>query len=770
MQSQNFSVRSLFIINMFVSLLALPVWAEETATPPKPPAVLNDWLEYALKRFPPDDCPTLPSGAAACAAVTSVGLSGDLSTGKITLDVVARNWGRKSLPLDLIGPASAFVLEDPQIIMTSLADEPLEAAGNVAPFFDASGGSWKIIIPPGKFLMKAQLAFSVAPVIPLTLPADVGRIRQNLTGGSIRFDPNLGSHGGEARFVLDKDGSSPKEDATPQIRVMRVFTWGVIPTFEYKVTAHGLRGETAVQMPLLADEVVESVSPEKPYVIQATPAGRVLETNLSPAGNELTINGHYQNKPEQFKMPEGEPFEIWFQVSDNRYPVNIETDARPVDPAEFPNVEASDRSKAFLVKPGQILRFLPVALTVDEGRKASGRGTYVLREGAIGQWAERLSLTAKISQDRLVIPTPTPPVYAGISGDGIELHRDAKGALSVRLPPDGLQDRPLDVDWAVNRSPVWLADLVKFELPGQALFLDERTVTAQFRPGVVPILAWGGEAVKGDLRDEFHLYGLLIGVFAFFLMRGLKLSFPLALVMAGLMAGLYLERLFPTSFMLALMVATLPFVRLGDETIESLVKRRFLRRLVLLVWSGLFLCAVVQLGDYGRSRIYAALHPYADAKASLADGRRQSYYGSESEDYVSNMGSGLSNSAPMSKGDVMRKMAKPKMEQQALEPLQNQNIDYDQKDQVDQAKAWNAKPVALTAAARVGCDVRLTNYHVADNKPASVRVLVAGPILRGAWLIGEVLVVFLVVALLLRRSLRLWRVAPDAGFMTGVNP
>jgi len=63
------------------------------------------------------------------------------------------------------------------------------------------------------------------------------------------------------------EGKKQVAPEKPQVRVTRIFNWGRIPTFEYVVTVSGLRREALVSIPLFSSEIIEKLSPDKPYTM-----------------------------------------------------------------------------------------------------------------------------------------------------------------------------------------------------------------------------------------------------------------------------------------------------------------------------------------------------------------------------------------------------------------------------------------------------------------------------------------------------------------------
>lgn len=732
-----------FILLVFLSIvgLGLSVQAEE----PLPPAELIDWLDYSLKRFPPEDCPNF-AGTKTCAAVTAVEFSGDLQSGRIQVTFTGYNWSRTDQEVALLGPSSSFSLENSSVSLSEQFDPEARDAIFMAPFFKQSGKEWRLKVPPAKFRLTSTLVFQPKGILPLNLAEGVGRIQaSSLTGGFIQFDENQGNHGGEMQFVLA--GKRQKVPEKPRVRVTRVFSWGSIPTFEYVIQVNGLRSELPISVPLLANEVIENVSPEKPYTTEVKSGVRYFSATFSPGTQKLKLKGHYKTAPSGFKLGDDLPFEIWIHVGDRRFPVNIDTNAKPIDPSEFTDVVSVSQAKAFMVKPGQKLNFQKVDLAVDEGRQGKGVIAYQLYEGTDQFWVEKLFLKAQIlGQDRLVIPTVSSPTYAGIGQEGIELFHDGVNQLSVRLPTGGLQDKlPIEVDWTQKRESSWFLGQFKSDLPAQNVYLEKQTVNVHFRPGVIPLYAWGGETASGDLLDQFHLYGFLLGIFAFFICRGLKFGWPLCLFVTVLFIGLYLEKDFPTTAVLVLLLATLPLVHLKEGFWEKLKTMPIRRRLLTWVWGFIFLVTVIPLSQYGRTRVFEALHPYAGQQTSATKPRLKSY---------GNFGDGAANM------EVQQKQLSPSsvVSHRSFRPLNKKgNYQKFKRKKIYKVSEWNAKPVSLDVYTRGGRDVEFTSYNVLPGKASSYRILTVGPIVRGFWMLIEVgLVLWMMLALLARSKRLFW--------------
>lgn len=736
--------------------LVLPVFSH--ANEPLPPSEVLDWLDYALKRFPPDDCPRLTDGTMKCAGVTSVVLSGDLKSGAIHAEFTGYNWSRKEQTVSLLGPIDAFSLQNTSVSLSEVPQGSDADTDFLAPFFDKENPFWKLAIPPGRFVLSASLVFDPKAIMPMTLSYDIGRVKtESLVGGFLQFDDNLGNHGGEVQFVLE--GKQKTSEEKPQVRVTRVFTWGSIPTFSYHVSVEGVRTEVPIRVPLLKDEVIESVTPDKPYGLKDGEK-RFLEMTVSPATHDIMIKGHYKATPELFSLGEDLPFEVWLHVANKRYPINFETDANPIDPTEFSSFADINNAKAFLVKPSQHLAFLAVNLKVDEGRKGKGKIRYEFIEGADGFWLDKLKLNAEIlGQDRLVIPTPKPPIYAGIGNDGIELFRNGQGQLSVRLPSGGLESQPIEVNWHEKYATPAFLGIFSAGQPAQNVFMENQDVLVRFRPGVVPIFAWGAETTGGDLLDQFHLYGFLIGILAFFLCRGLRFSLVLSILVGVLFVGLYLDPTYPTTWVLALLVVTWPLVALKDDSFAGLKKRGWLRFIYRALFLAVCIATLVPLSHHAREWVYQALHPYADRDV-VYRGQQQKYKSSgtsqkgdydQAEDYPhpspsAEIEDGIANMA----GSVM---SMPNVAQQMNVPdFRYQN----QKMAKKQVSDWNAKPVNILASVRSGREVQFSSYQVTTGQEMMCRILVVGPLLRGLWMLAECGLLLWMMMEVIKRSKRLF--------------
>lgn len=729
------------------------------ANEPLPPSEVLDWLDYALKRFPPDDCPRLTDGTMKCAGVTAVVLSGDLKSGAIHAEFTGYNWSRKEQTVSLLGPIDAFSLQNTAVSLSEVPQGSDADTDFLAPFFDKENPFWKLTIPPGRFVLSASLVFDPKAIMPMTLSYDIGRVKtEGLVGGFLQFDDNLGNHGGEVQFVLE--GKQKVSEEKPQVRVTRVFTWGSIPTFSYHVSVEGVRTEVPIRVPLLKDEVIESVTPDKPYTLKDGDR-QVLEMTVSPATHDVTIKGHYKTTPEIFTLGEDLPFEVWLHVSHKRYPIHFETDANPIDPTEFSSLADINNAKAFLVKPSQHLSFLAVNLKVDEGRKGKGKIRYEFIEGANGFWLDKLKLNAEIlGQDRLVIPTPKPPVYAGIGSEGIELFRNDKNQLSVRLPSGGLESQPIEVNWhEAYQTPTFLG-IFSAEQPAQNVFMENQDVLVRFRPGVIPIFAWGAETTQGDWRDQFHLYGFLIGILAFLICRGLKFSLVLSVLVGVLFVGLYLDPTYPTAWVLVLLAVTWPLAALKDEGFANLKKRGWLRFLYRVVFLAVFIATLIPLSQHARAWVYQALHPYADRDVVYRGQQKYKTSGYSQKKVDDEVAAYVETFTPRPSPSVedLDKMAgsmmnMPNIPQQVNEPpFQRQNM-LSKK----QVSDWNAKPVTILASVRSGHEVRFSSYHVTTGQKMMCRILVAGPLLRGLWMLAECALLLWMMMEIIKRSKRLFK-------------
>ncbi|MBF0106123.1 MAG: hypothetical protein HQM16_12450 [Deltaproteobacteria bacterium] len=756
-------------IFLFLCTLALMIPSPAYAGDLFPPEEMSQWLNYALKRFPPTDCPALESQYTQCAAVTDVKLSGDLKSGKINLEMSGYNWSRTEQTIGLLGTSSNFSLVGASVTLGRGDDSQVSGGFFAAPFFTETDGFWKIKIPPGEFHLAGTLEFIPKSVVPLSLAQGIGRVEtQALVGGYIQFDENVGNHGGDVQLVLA--GNEKKEPERPQVRVTRIFNWGIIPTFQYVFVVSGLTSETPVKIPLLEGEIIEKTEPQRPYTVKDEVGKSFFEATFSPRNNEISVYGHYRAAPSGFKHDSDLPFEIWLHVSDRRYPVTIATDANPVDPKEFEELILVDNARAYMVKPGQGIVFNSVKLSVDEGRKGKGKIRYHFYEGARGFWHEKLFLSAQIlGQDRLIIPTPAFPNYAGIGAEGLELFHNEKKELSVRLPQKGLDEqRPIEVAWDETRPVFWFFDIFKARLPGQNVYLEEQESTVYFRPGVIPLFAFGARMTQGDLLDQFHLYGFLIGILAFFICRGLKFGWGLSGTVTLLSVGLYLSDNFPTTALMILLVLTLPLVRLKDDFFEKLKSMNVRRTLVMLVWLIAFVVTVIPLTEYARARVFDALHPYAEGTNfilgqeplytqddDVTRGPEGEYLKKDSApDYAEDKMAGAvmeEANAPSPDGFELSKSYRPASVQQQ----QLNNLMSLPKKQV-QVNDWNAKPVSLNTYARGGRAVRFTNNNILTGQDQEIKVLLAGPLIRGFWMLLEVVLIFWVMTALTVRTKRLF--------------
>lgn len=737
--------------NFFLFFLLCFVCAPALAQEALPPSELIDWLDYALKRYPPQDCPHLEEDHPVCAAVTDIQLAGDLKSGRITAEFTGYNWSRTGQTLELIGPSSSFALDDSNLILSEQADPRSDDAIFIAPFFDASGGFWKVAVPPGKFQLKSSVSFKPQASFPVHLAEGVGRVRTSrLSGGYLEFDPQQGSHGGVVQLVLE--GEKQEAEQKPQIRVTRVFTWSGVPTFAYQFSVSGLKREAAVLLPLLGDEVIEKLAPEKPYALREKNGVAYLEAAFAPGYTQLRIEGHYQKVPEKFVLNLDTPFEVWIHVSDRRHPVNIETDANPIDPGEFAALVNVQNARAYLAKPGQTIEFHPVSLSVDEGHKGKGSIQYEFYQGGGDKWLARLFLSAKIlGRDRLVVPTPEPPTYAGIGGRAIELYHDADNRLSVRLPAEGLTPaNPVEVNWNMQKDVSSLLDLLRIKLPPQNVYLEEQNSVVHFLPGIVPLFAWGAAVTGGDLLDQFHLYGFLVGILVFFISRGLKFHPVLSALVTLLFIGLYLEEEFPTTAVVVLLILTLPVVRLGDGFFQHLQSRPVRRKLIMFVWLVAFLFVVVPLAGYSRERVFEALYPYAAV------------------DRVADVSAGAGYGLMGYQTGMMEIKARPKMEKSAEEPLpvmaqqeqpasqpSIQNRRIGKKDDY-KVQEWTAKPVSLHVHGGGGRSVTFSDHHIQLRQEKTVSALLVGPVVRALWFLTETGIILWMMAALLARTKRLF--------------
>ncbi|MBU1917133.1 MAG: hypothetical protein ABII18_09965 [bacterium] len=729
-------IKKVFIILGLILAIILPSlsYANEQ---PLPPSEVIDWLDYALKRFPPDDCPYLDKETKKCASITRFGLSGNLKEGHVSIELTGYNWSRKDQTINILGPSSSFALTDTKIELKEQLDPLANDDIFIAPFFDATGGYWKVTVPPGKFLITTKMSFEPQASLSLNLANNIGHVDvSKLDGGFLQYDEITGNHGGSVQLILE--GKKKTSEEKPQIRVTRVFTWDSIPTFRYSISVSGIQTDTPLSFPLLKDEFIEDVTPKRSYQVTEKDGLRYLQTTFSPNQPTLTVTGHYKHKPTSFTLGETLPFEVWLFISSRRYPVNVQTNANPIDPGEFLSLTNINNASAYLVKPGQKMAFYPITLEVDEGRKGKGNITYKLFEGYQDYWLEKLFLTATLSgQDRLVIPTPNTPTFAGLGDDSLELYHDDNNQLSVRLPSSGLDTKPIIVDWNQLRPVSKLLNKFTFQFPAQNIFLEEQNINIYFKPGHIPLHAWGASIISGGVVNQFHLYGFLIGIFVFFVCRGLKFNFFLSLFVTLLFIGLYPIKSFPLVWVLVSLIMTIPFARAS--------KKLPLSTFITILWLIIFGITTYQLANYSRDRIYTAFHPYADAQSQYHFDNNRSTSKMDYKKVKATKGFPTERS--------VSEAVYEEMEDLAAAPVQN--VLNNQPTQLDQrlmkSNEWTAKPVSLKNYIRGGEVVTLTSYNLLPGKNTKVGVLTAGPVLRAIWLLIETLLILLMMLALLNR-------------------
>jgi hypothetical protein len=729
-------IKKVFIILGLILAIILPSlsYADEQ---PLPPSEVIDWVDYALKKFPPEDCPYLDKHTKKCASITRFALSGNLKDGIISIDLTGYNWSRIDQTIDILGPSSSFALTDTKIELKEQLDPLANDEIFMAPFFDATGGYWKVTVPPGKFHITTNMSFEPQTSLPLNLAKNIGHVdASKLVGGFLQYDEITGSHGGPVQFILE--GKKKISEEKPQIRVTRVFSWDSIPTFQYRISVSGIQTDTPISFPLLKDEFIEDVTPKRSYQVLEKEGIRYLQTTFSPNQPALAVTGHFKQKPTSFTLGETLPFEVWLFVSSRRYPVNVQTNANPIDPQEFISLTNINNASAYLVKPGQKMAFYPITLEVDEGRKGKGKITYKLFEGYQDYWLEKLFLTATLSgQDRLVIPTPNTPTFAGLGDDSLELYHDDNNQLSVRLPSHGLETKPIIVDWNQLRPVSKLINKFTFQFPAQNIFLEEQNINVYFKPGHVPLHAWGASIVSGGVVNQFHLYGFLIGIFVFFICRSLKFNFFLSLFVTLLFIGLYPVQSFPLVWVLLALIATIPFARMK--------KKLPLSTFILILWILIYGITTYNLANYSRDRIYAAFHPYADTQSRyyFDDGQK-----AKKMDYKTNKSvksSRMKQSVEEAIYDEMEDLAAAPVPNAAP----NQQAQLDQR--LMKSSEWTAKPVSLKNFIRGGEVVTLTSYNLLPGKNTTVSVFTAGPLLRAIWLLLETFLILLMMMALLNR-------------------
>ncbi len=700
---------------------------------PKPPAVLAPWVDYA--RAAVDTSPRCPPGQP-CVLLSRVEVSGAVGRGQITLLVSGENLGRFAATTALVEPASTFAAEGARFRQGRGA---LLLAGN----------AWVLRVEPGAFVVEVRLGFEPAPSVPLRLPTPAAQIVDRLTQGGLTFDESSDRHGGVVFLASAATAGEQAEELS--LRIARAWRYGSVVTFTYHFSVSGLKEQRRVELPRLGSETIEAVQPDIPYTLSE----RSIGVTLTPGSAAVEITGHLGETPTAFAKPGSEPFEYWLFEADPRHPVELETDGVEIDPGEVTGLSPSPRSRAFFVTGGQRLVVKPLAVTVDKGRQGAGVASVRYTQGPGGHWIGDLLLTSTTppESDRIAIPTPAPPHYAESGGEAVRMFAEG-GVLSLRVDSETGQAKPIRVQWReALGGRAWLS-MPAFRLPGQSLHLEESDVRLSLLPGFVPIAVFGASHASGHLVDGLHIYAVLIALLGVAFARAARFRWWAVVIVAVLLAGLYTVEGFPRVALLFLLGGCAVLMRLPERALAAVQARRVLHVLLGLVWLVIMLVALIPSVVYVRDRVYSALHPWSAAGLD-SGGLTKSLANQPLGDELDEEEAGWRDAPAASAVDLTEQVQQRELKAD-LESLSGLARGGAQA-KVPKATEKTIRPVAFAGPQLPARPVQFSFGSLLPGDEARARVLLAGPMLRGAWMFVECAGLSALLALLIMRARRWWQ-------------
>ena len=752
-------------------------------------------MDYALAlKEPQRDCPVLdPSSTedpqVLCAAIFRARVAGDAQAGRLEISFWGTNWARRPVLLPVLGPAGVF-----SVHAVRGAAPPRKAPSLL---LAKQEDCWSARVEPGDFAFTLELSFDPRPSVELDLPGPIAQLEYDLSSGSLRVDEDDEAwHGGAIRIETGKEqGPAPREEPLT-IRVVRVFHWGSVPTFEYRYGLSGVREQREVVLPLVSGERIETIEPNRPFEQDA----QALKLTVAPGqGGIISLKGHLPQTVERLAKPEGLPFEHWLFVTDQRHPVRLSTDGREIDPAAVEGVEIPVGSRAYFLTDRQALAIEEIQVEVDEGRGGSGEMSYLFVQGERGHWVGNLTLTAKLPKhDRLSVQTPAALHYADRGGTAMRMFKDDEGVLSVQLDERLARGVPIRLQWQEEKGINPFLSYLRFELPSQYLHLDRQAASAHFKPGYVPVAAFGGDSIEGHLVNRFQVFALLMGLLAFVLCHAARFPLWLSVVMALLFLSLDQVDSFPRIPLFLMLATTAAVVRLPASAMESLRSIRWLHVLVTLAWAIFLAIAVFPLVSFVQGRVHSALHPWShDSQQVYVDsyssgylqldrgiGGKYDYMDLEDDgiDLVEVIGGeidgrpGKAAKAGKKKDKLERKKwRQQQQQQQQVVPATAEvrrgdyaglpGISYLKRSKSLKAQApaeKSMRPVALDQPHLPGNLLEFSARSLLPGQAMKLGVLVAGPWTRRLWIFLEALLLVALVSMVLRRAAALWRSPKEA--------
>jgi len=725
------------------------------AAAPSPPLPLKPWVDYAKQLYGASDLPCPP--ARACVQLQTLEVRGRAERGDITLTASGRNFAAEPRTVTLVGPSSTFAVRRSRFI---------EGRGDV----QLADGGWVAHVSPGPWKLEVDVGFEPEAALSLQVANDFASVVDALAGGRLAFDESSPRHGGT--LFLEAERAKGAARMPVSIRASRLFKYASVTTFVYHFTVTGLREQTRLRLPLVGGEAVETVAPDLPY----SPSPDALVVSLGPGTSGIDVTGHLAAAPAVIAKPPALPFEQWLFDFDPRHPVELSTDGVEIDPAEVSEIAAGPRARAFFLTGAQQLAILALDVHVDRGRQGAAVATLDYEQGNGEHWLASLQLTASSAPDgdRVAIRTPVPPHYAEHAGRAIRMFTDDK-TLSVRATSDTGQLAPIGVQWREAVPVNSVLFVTHLSLPEQALHLDDEKVTLSLLPGYVALAVLGANHSEGDLVNGLHIYALLLAALAVALGRAARLPRAALALVGVLFVGLYAVEGFPRTALLLLLAASAVVVLLPDRSLAALVSHRRLHGFVVLVWVVVLVGALVPSVLYVKDRLLSALHPWAAASSVAGSQDRfaelilnesssalnapqaqvaQSFRQDDAEQREEQPGGGDGYGAQQQNAAPNLKKVRKQVE---LKSKAYAGLETQKRKERALAAEKTVRPVPFDRAQLAGSTVSYSFNSVLQGERATARVLVSGPLLRGAWMLGECAGLAALIGLMVLRARRLWR-------------
>ena len=701
------------------------------AAPPDPPADLQPWVDYAREVTRPG--PACPPGQE-CVQLQRVELRGRADRGAVVMTWHGANLGTEAASKTVIEPARAFAVTGARW---------RTGRGAVS----MSGDSWVLQIRPGAFVVELFVAFEPAASVPMRLGGPVANIVDRLDAGTVAFDESSDRHGGV--MFLESEARPTRGAPELSVRATRSFEYGSVVTFSYHFTVTGLREQARVQLPRLGGETFEGIEPDIPYSV--TP--EAIEVTLTPGRTTVQASGHFAVAPAELVKPARLSFEYWLFDSDQRHPARLATDGVEIDPGEVTGLAPGPRSRAYFLVEDQRLSVPPLEVSLDKGRQGAGTATVRYAQGRGGHWVGSVVLTSTTApeSDRITVPTPAAPHYAASGGEAVRMFGDG-GTLSLRVLADDDRLEPIRVQWREAVGANAFFSLPALRVPGQRLHLDDQSVDVQLQPGYVPVAVFGAEHARGHLVDGLHIYAVLIALLGVAFARTGRFPLWALIVTAILLAGLYTVDGFPRVALLVLLAGCAILVRLPDKALDTVRAHPVLHGFLSLIWITILLVTLIPSVVYIKDRIYSALHPWSAETGAYAD---TDIAGATALAEPEAVAGGQGSDEPWAREELAGKAAQDDLLE--LSRSSRQRVQrLVKKRTIPRATEKTIRPVAFD---KPGLPARSLSYSFGSLLPGeevSARIVLAGPILRGVWMVAECVGLSAVLALLVIRARRWW--------------